>query len=76
MTYKEKIINLFDRLRPEGSSDKGYAECSGIDCEECPFNDFELCMVSLNLLMEFNFCVAEDAVAMAKIIDEEDKEND
>ena len=43
MTYRQKIIKIFDRLRPEGSEYAGTIMCNGVNCKECPFKDIDYC---------------------------------
>jgi hypothetical protein len=74
MTYEEKLITIFDRLRPEGDKSKGSSKCGNINCAECPFSKFQYCWDIIDLLM---LQEAGDIVAVAKIIDEEEvKKND
>lgn len=68
MTYEEKLITIFDRLRPEGDKSKGSSKCGNINCAECPFAKFQYCRDIIDLLM------TGDIAAVAKIIDEEEGE--
>lgn len=69
MTYRQKIIKIFDRLRPEGSEYAGTAMCDDVDCNKnCPFNGFEHCVDMLVTLTES--CKSENIQKILKIIDE------
>lgn len=72
MTYEEKLITIFDRLRPEGDKSKGSSKCGNINCAECPFSKFQYCRDIIDLLMLLQ--ETGDIAAVAKIIDEEEGE--
>ena len=52
MDYKEKIIKMFDRRRPEGSPYRGSQECGDIHCTECPFYALRNCRYLIETLSE------------------------
>ena len=43
MTYKEKIIKIFDKIRIKDSMNKGCLECFNISCHTCPFKNIDDC---------------------------------
>lgn len=67
MTYEEKLITIFDRLRPEGDKSKGSLKCGTIKCAECPFSKFQYCRDIIDHLMLLQ--ETGDIAAVAKIID-------
>ena len=72
MTNEEKLIKIFDRLRPEGSEHMGVARCNQVNCSECPFKEFAHCVELVETLAKFRY-TANDILRFAKILDEESK---
>ena len=75
MTNEEKLIKIFDRLRPVGSF-TGSRRCNGVKCENCPFKTIPHCGDILELLMQRPAILSDifnDITTVAKILNEEEK---
>lgn len=47
-TYKRELVRMWDSLRDD--KHKGYDDCNGVECEECPLNELKGCK---NLLINY-----------------------
>ena len=76
MTYKEKIIKIFDKIRTKDSVNKGCLECFNISCRTCPFKNIDDCNMIIYFLSKYdNFQDFKKTITnMKKIIDTEIEE--
>lgn len=47
-TYKRELVRMWDSLRDD--KNKGYNDCNGVKCEECPLDELKGCK---NLLINY-----------------------
>ena len=73
MTYRQKIIKIFDRLRPEGSEYAGTIMCNDVNCKECLFKDIDYCGELLKLTAQHSNSYTNLLMHIKGLIDAEAK---
>ena len=77
MTYKEKIIKIFDKIRLKDSMYKACSECFNISCNDCPFINIDDCNMLIYILSKYgNFQDFKKSITNMKKIIEKETKND